>query len=87
MAKACLLSLPQRYVVGQVLTSVASDRSFAQFKAKVEKIGILGDLTVGMANRRSYHGFLTKIDEENFELTEVDLKTSLTIRYDASWSN
>jgi len=69
--------------VGQTMpTRAASDKQTAKIKAKVEKIGIRGDLTVGLGNGKTYHGFVTRIDDELFEMTDVDLKTSATIRYD-----
>lgn len=82
MAIASLVCMPHPFVVGQTpQASVASDKSVAKIRAKVEKIGIRGDITVKMADRKSYHGFVTRIDDESFEVTDVDLKTTFTIRY------
>jgi len=78
-----VLSITDLSVVGQTLqTRVAPDKSVAKIKAKVEKIDVRADLTIGMANRRTHQGFGTKIDDDSFEITEVDLNAMLTIRYE-----
>ena len=78
-----LLLALQLSAVGQATPPrVASDKQTAKIKAVVGKIGIRGDLTIGLANGRTYHGFVTRIDDELFEMTDVDLKASVTIRYD-----
>ena len=50
--------------------------------ARIMKIGIRRDVTVKLYNGKTLHGFINRIDDEQFELSEVDLKTSLIIRYD-----
>lgn len=50
--------------------------------AKIVKIGIRADVTVKLYSGKTYHGFINRIDDQQFEISEVDLKTSLVIRYD-----
>lgn len=50
--------------------------------AKIMKIGIRADVTVKLYNRKTLHGFINRIEDQQFEISEVDLKTSLVIRYD-----
>lgn len=78
MVFSLVLSLPL-----SVLSQAPPTSShIAKTKAKIEKIGIRGDLTVSLQNGRTNHGFVNRIDDESFEMTEIDLKTNLTIRYD-----
>ena len=53
-----------------------------KIESKIRKIGIRADVTVKLHNDKTYHGFINRIDEEQFEMSEVDLKTSVVIRYD-----
>jgi hypothetical protein len=60
-------------------------RSTAQtdkIAAKILKIGIRADVTVKLHNGKTYHGFINRIDDEQFEMSEVDLKTNVDVRYD-----
>jgi small nuclear ribonucleoprotein (snRNP)-like protein len=50
--------------------------------AKIIKIGIRADVTVKLNNGKTYHGFINRIDDQQFEMSEVDLKSNLVIRYD-----
>ena len=50
--------------------------------AKILKIGIRADVTVKLYNGKTYHGFINRIDDEQFEMSEVDFKTSVVVRYD-----
>ncbi len=73
-----LFALPLS-VVGQAQASAAQA---IKIKAKIEKIGVRADITVKLATGQTYHGFVARIDDQVFEITEVDLKTNLTIRYE-----
>lgn len=53
-----------------------------KIESKVRKIGIRSDVTVKLNNGKTYHGFINHIDDEQFEMGEVDLKTSIVVRYD-----
>jgi hypothetical protein len=50
--------------------------------AKINRIGIRADVTVKLYRGKTYHGFINRIDDQQFEISEVDLKTSVVIRYD-----
>jgi hypothetical protein len=54
-----------------------------KIKSKIEKIGVRGDLTVRFTNGKTYHGFVSRIGADDFEIVEVDIKTSILIRYDS----
>lgn len=59
-------------------SSAQSDKIFA----KITKIGIRADVTVKLYSGKTYYGFINRIDDQQFEMSEVDLKTNLVIRYD-----
>jgi len=50
--------------------------------AKIMKIGIRANVTVKLHNGKTLHGFINRIEDQQFEISEVDLKTILVIRYD-----
>lgn len=52
-----------------------------QLNAQVQKIGLANKLTVIMHSGDEYHGTIKKIETESFEITEVDQKQVLTIKY------
>jgi hypothetical protein len=54
-----------------------------KIKSKIEKIGVRGDLTVKLTNGKTYHGFVSQIGADDFEIVEVDIKTSILIRFDS----
>ncbi len=60
-------------------------RSSAQrdkMESKIRKIGVRKDVTVKLQNGKTYHGFINRIDDQQFEMSEVDLKTSVIVRFD-----
>lgn len=59
-------------------TATQTDKIFT----KVTKIGTRADVTVKLINGKTYHGFINRIDDQEFEVSEVDLKTNVVIRYD-----
>lgn len=48
--------------------------------AKVIRIGVRANITVKLFNGKTYHGFVNRIDDQQFEIS--DLKTMIVIRYD-----
>ena len=61
--------------------SQASTDKTDKIAAKIMKIGIRADVTVKLYNGKTLHGFINRIEDQEFEISEVDLKTSLVIRY------
>jgi hypothetical protein len=51
-------------------------------RAAIDNLPVGGRMTVQTLNGRELHGNLSAIDPESFSMREVDLKTSLTLRYD-----
>ena len=49
--------------------------------AKILKIGTRANVTVKLYNGKTLHGFINRIEDQEFEISEVDLKTNLVIRY------
>jgi hypothetical protein len=50
-------------------------------KDKVRKIGLLEDVTVKLLNGKEYYGYVTGIEPDHFEITEVDLKQRMAFDY------
>jgi hypothetical protein len=63
-------------------TASGSSAQTDKIESKIRKIGIRADVTVKLNNGKTYHGFINRIDDEEFEMGEVDLKTSIVVRYD-----
>ena len=63
-------------------TPQGSSAQTAKIESKIRKIGIRADVTVKLYRGKTYHGFINRIDEQQFEMSDVDLKTSVVIRYD-----
>lgn len=60
-------------------------RSSAQrdkIESKIRRIGVRADVTVKLLNGKTYHGFINRIEDQEFEMSEVDLKTTILVRYD-----
>jgi hypothetical protein len=53
-----------------------------KMESKIRKIGIRSNVTVKLYNGKTYHGFINRIDDEEFEIGEIDLKTSIVVRFD-----
>ena len=53
-----------------------------KIESKIRRIGIRSNVTVKLHNGKTYHGFINRIDDEEFEMSEVDLKSSIVVRYD-----
>ena len=52
-----------------------------KIKSLVKKTGTGGKITARLADGRTYHGKIKLIDEDNFQVDEVDLKQVVTINY------
>ena len=63
-------------------TPQSSSAQRDKIESKIRKIGVRKDVTVKLHKGKTYHGFINRIDDQQFEISEVDLKTSVVIRYD-----
>src|SRR5215510_7384941 len=61
--------------------SPASERQIQTVKDYVQKIGQGKDVTVILFSGVEYYGAISKIEEDSFEIAEVDLKQMVTIAY------
>ncbi len=52
-----------------------------KIKEKVEKIGIGGKITVFRSDKKKFYGKVTSLDDEGFQILEVDLKTTIDFKY------
>src|SRR5215468_9597485 len=59
----------------------ASPSQIQIVKDQVQKIGAGEDVTVIMSSGMEYYGAISKIEPDNFEIAEVDLKKMVTIAY------
>ncbi len=60
---------------------VQLDERARKIKRTVEKVGVAGKLTLYLKNGEDLYGNVVAIDEESFQITEVDLKRVVTIQY------
>lgn len=83
----CLAFVPVMTVNAQT-TGPKSDASVklaaetAKIKDQIAKIGKNQDLSVKRRDGKNFHGFINKIDDESFTMSEVDLRTNVELRYD-----
>ena len=63
-------------------TPQGSSAQTVKIESKIRKIGIRSDITVKLLNGKTYHGFINRIEDQEFEMSEVDLKTNVVVRYD-----
>jgi hypothetical protein len=61
--------------------SAKLDDKARKIKRTVEKIGVGGRLTLYLKNGEELYGSVVKLNEEELQITEVDLKQVLTIQY------
>jgi hypothetical protein len=59
----------------------SSDTRTEKVKAKVNKVGGRENITVFHIDGKKYHGFVLRISDTDFEITEVDRKTNYTFQY------
>ena len=52
-----------------------------KIKSQVNKIGTDAKITAKLVDGRTYHGKIKLIDQDNFQIDEVDLKQVITINY------
>ena len=64
-----------------VQTQKSPDTRVEKVKAKVNRIGVRENITVFHTNGKKYHGFVVRISDSDFEITEVDRKTNYTFQY------
>jgi hypothetical protein len=62
-------------------TPKSSDTRIEKVKAKVNKIGVRENITVFHIDGKKYHGFVLRISDTDFEITEVDRKNNYTFQY------
>jgi hypothetical protein len=72
---------PAAGVDDPVQTPKPSDTRIEKVKAKVNRIGVRENITVFHINGEKYHGFVVRIGDSDFEITEVDLKSNYTFQY------
>lgn len=60
----------------------ALDEHARKMRRNVEKMGVGHQVTAVLKAGGEYHGAISKIDDESFQVAEVDLKRVVTIKYD-----
>jgi len=75
------IRIPAASVYDPVQTPKSSDTRIEKVKAKVNKIGVRENITVFHIDGKKYHGFVLRISDSDFEITEVDRKTNYTFQY------
>src|SRR5262245_49761848 len=73
--------VPAVSIAAPVQTPKSSDTRIEKVKAKVNKIGVRENITVFHIDGKKYHGFVLRISDSDFEITEVDRKTNYTFQY------
>ena len=75
------IRIPVVSVDAAVQTPKSSDIRIEKVKAKVKKIGVRENITVFHIDGKKYHGFVMRISDSDFEITEVDRKNNYTFQY------
>ena len=75
------IRIPAVSVDAAVQTPKSSDTRIEKVKAKVKKIGVRENITVFHIDGKKYHGFVLRISDSDFEITEVDRKNNYTFQY------
>jgi hypothetical protein len=75
------IRIPAASVYDPVQTPKSSDTRIEKVKAKVNKIGVRENITVFHIDGKKYHGFVLRISDSDFEITEVDRKSNYTFQY------
>ena len=57
------------------------DKNASHIRAQVEDFGVGHRITVKMKNGDYYHGTISKVDSDNFEIAEVDLAQVVKFHY------
>jgi hypothetical protein len=71
---------PAQKPAGQTIP--ASDTQTQKVRSKASKIGANQDVTITLKTGEKHHGFMTRVGDTDLELAEVDLKVTMTFRYD-----
>ena len=66
---------------GQSKTTSKEDKRAEEVKWKVRSLGIGSRVTVKLNNGNERYGSIDRIDEDSFQLAEVDLKQVYTVGY------
>jgi len=77
-----VLVCPRAHAQQPAPTPQGSAAQTDKIAAKIMKVGTRANVTVKLYNGKTLHGFINRIEDQQFEISEVDLKTSLVIRYD-----
>ncbi len=59
----------------------ATDRRVEQIKGKLRSLGIASRVTVMLNNGNERYGSIERLDEDSFQVAEVDLKQVFTVAY------
>ena len=65
----------------QSLSPAPLDKRAEKVRRSIERIGMSQPITVIMPREDDLHGTIIKIGEQTFELAEVDLRQTITVRY------
>jgi len=57
------------------------DKGAARIRAQVEDLGVGHKITVKLKNGDYFHGAITKLEADSFEMTEVDLARVVKFQY------
>jgi len=71
---------PQPVNAGQSKAKAKGDRA-EQVKWKIRSLGVASRVTVQLNNGNERYGSVERIDEDSFQLAEVDLKQVFTVAY------
>src|SRR5438105_4857899 len=63
-------------------SSPGLDAHAEKMKRNVEKLGVGHQVTTVLKGGKEYHGTVSKIEAESFQVAEVDLKQIITVKYD-----
>ena len=66
---------------GQSKPATKEDKRVEEVKWKVRSLGIASRVTVKLNNGNERYGSIDRIDEDSFQLAEVDLKQLYTVSY------
>jgi len=74
---AFVVSVP----AGQSKTTSKEDKRAEEVKRKIRSLGIASRVTVKLNNGNERYGSIERIEEDSFQLAEVDLKQVYTVSY------
>jgi hypothetical protein len=62
-------------------TATGQSRQADKIHQQVDKIGVLGNITVSAAGGQEYYGSVSRIGPNDFSINEVDRRREITLRY------